>query len=353
VTPSHAQLTLRVPTKLMLAGEYAVLAPGGCALALAVAPGFEFTISPAEKLTIRLPDVNQEEVLEELPAPGRFPAGALGFVRESMARFRLVLGFPPESPDASAFCLEARRVRPGSGEASSGALDVGASAALCVGTVRALAAWAEVTLDGAAVFALAAGAHQAVQKGGSGYDVATIAHGGAVLFSRPGTPRKGPPQVDRRPHLSDLVPVVASTGRPAPTGILLGTFRRACESTSFQTLLARHVETSTALARGLWARGWREGGADDVARTRASLAALDRAGNLGILTPDVERLLRMADQAGFPAKISGAGGGDAVVGFAADAEAAARLARTWRAGGAPVAVPATCAVQVMIPGRQL
>ena len=94
----------------------------------------------------------------------------------------------------------------------------------------------------------------------------------------------------------------------------------------------RHGSASNALCMHLWNLG--AGGVEPlVVRANETLQALDRAGSIGILTPEIDALLAVARGVGVPARVSGAGGGDGVVGLAATARDAERLARAWTDSG--------------------
>jgi len=172
--------------------------------------------------------------------------------------------------------------------------------------------------------------------------------------------------------------VEVHTGRKADTASLLARFEQARKRRGFDAALAEHVACSNALcivlAAGertldgedpfppsgggqrssplpLGGGGQRSsplplggGGqgrgalAASIASVRSSLLRLDRIGRIGIHVPEVEAALAVADSLGIPAKVSGAGGGDSIVAFPPDMDAARLLADACRGAGLGVSL---------------
>lgn len=320
----------------MLAGEYSVLECGGHALAVAVEPGFAVTAVAARGVRLSLPDLGIDYSLAGLPEqPLSAPHRALLHPLWSLVLLREQYGV-----SLPGLALEFRRA-PGS------SLPVGASSALAVASVRGAAAVAELDLSSEELFRIAATAHARAQGGGSGYDVAACAYGGVVFYRRPEQPlpweeeglsmgaevKPGWPAVSSRPALDRVCLAAADSGRPSDTPALLRRFANAGADPGFRQALAEHREASNRLCAGLWEGSRGEALSGLVAEANASLERLDRAGNLGVLTTELEQLLHIAGEARIPARVSGAGGGDVAVGLAPDEEAAAQLAAAWRTAG--------------------
>jgi mevalonate kinase len=196
---------------------------------------------------------------------------------------------------------------------------LGSSAALAVAVARALLTYLKRPLDVATV-TRAAGASEALVHGtASGVDVALAIAGGVGVFRR----SSGLRSLARVPPLRVLV---GSSGAPRST--------------------ARMVEqVATATAGKADDPRLRElGGLTDTgtiallaADGRALGAAMNRAhallGDLGVSTPQLDTLCAAARSAGaYGAKLTGAGGGGAVIAIAPRDREAAILAAWKRAG---------------------
>jgi phosphomevalonate kinase len=332
VSPIRETL-VTVPSKLMLAGEYAVLVPGGKALAVACAPRMEVLCADSENDRVVLPDLGMSWIVTPGERLESLPHKALQLVARAMLemRGRAPIRARKRAERGLALVLRRRRV-PG----VAGQMAVGASAALVAGAVKAMAHHLEFPVAPGKLLAPAIAAHGAAQGGGSGYDVATSLFGGAVLFRSPSDGAKSP-KVLNKSALPAVHLVTASAGPSADTAGLLIRWREAMvpgEDGVLAPALAKaaadHVETSSALADSLWRWGWCRSTERLVAECVSTLEVLDSVAGLGAYTPRIRELLALAEAAGHPAKISGAGGGDLVVGFAPDRAGASRLQAVWR-----------------------
>ncbi len=292
-----------------------MLEPEGSALAVAVQPGFAVSAHPAAGVHISLPDLGTEystaglpDRFDSLPHPALlFPLWSLKLLQESYGG------------KVTGVKLEFQRQQ-------GGLALSGASSALTVGTVVGAAAAAGLELTPEEVFRVAAAAHARVQSGGSGYDVATCAYGGMVLY-RP------PAGLSVAPSAGNLHLVAADSGCSSDTAALLKRFHGALTKKAFRRTLDHHRTVSNRLCHALWAGQEQAGVQELVDRAHASLERLDRDGGIGIFTTELKQLLAIAGGAKIPARISGAGGGDLVVGFAFDADGATRVVRAWRSAG--------------------
>lgn len=325
--------TAQIPSKMMLSGEYSVLQPGGVAVSVATSPGFLLTATASHEDTVSTPD----EPTVEGPEPGAFVRAALEQIDG-----RLALHADPRRP----------RLAVTFRSAGTDCEVSGASAALCTGTVACSGRLCGLSLQPAQLVRLASLAHRAAQGGGSGYDIVTQVRGGMVLCRAPdGVPADGgrglPTQTDvdvdvaRSDRFSGVL-VWAHTGRSSPTSAMLGGFRRCLDDPVFCAVLDQHAESSARLGHLLFHKGWCRELPEQIEETEQTLRALDRAGSLGLFTREIEVLLEQARRAGLPARISGAGGGDRVVGFAPDLAMGEVLVKTWCDAGyrAGLVVPA-------------
>lgn len=381
---AEAKGYLTVPCKAMISGEYAVLECGGSALALAEGTGLRVRVDSGSGVALRIPvlGVSQSWTEGEIRR-GEEPDS--GLLRCFWWAAKVVLAWA-ESPRIQASLKSVFSARSSGAEGSErvpglegvtfvvealggGNLPVGGSAALAVASVRGLALQLGVALEDGAVFRLAAAAHALAQRGGSAYDVAASAMGGWVLYERDAD---GPlpwegwdpgvcgsqesleatlafgleygswPRVRRRKRLSVGV-LAGDTGVRALTAGYIARFACAKEREEVRAALRQHVEVSNALARAVWGGESASVIREAVRETVGTLRELDRVARLGIYTPEIETLLFEAARAGVTAKISGAGGGDCVVGLAWGREEYVRCQEAWERAGfrvIPLARPA-------------
>jgi phosphomevalonate kinase len=215
-------------------------------------------------------------------------------------------------------------------EATDRKLGLGSSAAILVASLAALELGSEPSLDDAAlarrVFDAALCAHRIAQGGGSGIDVAASAFGGILRFqlSSDGgiVPVTAPFELPK-----PLVVRVWASSSAASTSVMLagvGALKKA-RPAEYRAVIDELGAAAQATAEATT-------GAAYVAACRrqlAGLAALDRAAQVPIVTPEVAELDRAAHMVGAAVLPSGAGGGDVVLIIGeqpphADLEASAR-----------------------------
>lgn len=360
---------LAVPCKAMIVGEYSVLESGGLAVALAEGTGVRVRIQAASGLAIQVPALGLERHYGiDSVLSGEEPEAGLG--RCFWWACKMVLACAGSATVQKALDIEwqsgTTTVREGEGVGllfepvgCEGALPVGSSAAVAVGTVRGVSQRMGVELEDMAVYRLAAAAHALAQRGGSAYDVAASAMGDWVMYERdvvgalpwdgwdPETCRNQAaladllafafefgawPRIRRRKRLPVGI-IVADTGVRATTATFLERLEGQRHRVEVQQALRSHQTSSNALARSLWegkpAPIVREGVRDAV----ATLRELDKVSGLGIYTPEIEALLFEAARNGIAAKISGAGGGDCVVGLVWGKEEYQRCLDGWYRSG--------------------
>ncbi len=188
-------------------------------------------------------------------------------------------------------------------------LGLGSSAAVTAAVVGLAAAHAGVALDDRArLFAVADAAHAEAQGvAGSGIDVATSIHGGAVHFTRAG----GVANVRDVAWPRDLQLTFVFAGESASTPKLVGMVQAL--RARAPSLYRARVDALGEIARAFAAAIDRGDAAAAVAAARGwtpALAALGTAADAPIVTPFFERLAQLAAAHGGSAKPSGAGGGD-------------------------------------------
>jgi phosphomevalonate kinase len=316
------------PGKLLLSGEYAVLrgapavsvsvgvravarvthTPGPAALNDATSGrSYPFDLRPETGLHWRADDPGER---------GRLPAAVFDTLAENP---RL-----PRWPEAHVLQLDTDAFA-----ADGSKYGLGSSAALTVALTAVAAETLGQPTDRAALAPIAARAHRRFQHGsGSGVDVLTALHGGLVCVY----PGKDPLHAEATNWPDGLFMVIVWSGRSASTPELIAAFDRfaaTAPAASLLDALARCADQAAA--------AWRSGDSAQIfaatARYAASLAAVDEAGGLGIVTDEHRRLAEMSASVGAIYKSSGAGGGDLGFALTDDESVAAELRRDFVEAG--------------------
>lgn len=303
------RLHLTVPGKLVLLGEYAVLAPGEPGIVLAVWPGLTVTWTAGEATTVAAPDLGVE------PLPVADAAEALPFVWSAWQVLHEVYG---KRVPAGSLVIEGQFALDGQ------KLGLGGSAAACVGAV---AAWLQAMGEPARpedVYRLAAVAHHRRQQNGSGIDVAAAAFGGLGCYRSPGPEWLG--RLSGRAILTEPLPVPVWTPLTLPDGLSLSVgFTGASAATApavsavlgwadsrphdWRTFLEASRHAVTVAMDGLHA-GLISQVLGAVRIARRNLQALGQSVALDIETSELAKLAEAAEALGGSGKLSGAGGGD-------------------------------------------
>ncbi len=295
------------PGKIILFGEHAVVY-GRPAIAAPVSTvQATATVTQAALgggLLLELPDIG-----ERVPVSGASTQTPLAMV--AMLALQ-ALGCEP-TPD---WTLTVRSTIP----VASG---LGSGAAAATAIVRALAAAAGTTLSPAQVSALVYESEKLFHGTPSGVDNTVIAYGLPVWFVRGDPPQ---PFIIAQP----FTVVIGDTGIPSPTSITVGDVRRAwqAESARFEGLFDAVGEVVHAARRSI------ESG--DVTPLGA---LMDQNHSLlqemGVSSPELDRLCRVARQAGaLGAKLSGGGRGGNMIALAQPDAAEQVVEALLRAGAA-------------------
>ena len=166
-------LTIDVPGKLFIAGEYAVTRKGGLALVAAIKTDFSVTISKSDgglshlSTNIGLPPLAFALTGIEISAdsPWRF---ALTALQQMATCFQLTEAIDLHIQSGLGFGKEK--------------LGYGSSAAVVVGVVQAVAEFFNLGLTSQEIFDVTGDVHFQVQGSGSMGDVAAISHGGSIFY---------------------------------------------------------------------------------------------------------------------------------------------------------------------------
>ncbi|MGW4841498.1 phosphomevalonate kinase [Nocardia brasiliensis] len=353
-------ITVEVPGKLYIAGEYAVLEPGGAAVLAAVDRYLTVSVGPApadapSRRTVSTARTGPGPV-ELLPrtattvAAVADPADAAA-LRHVLTAVELVERLAAERGDELlGFQLE---IRSALDDAATGRkFGLGSSGAVTVGVVRALAQAYRFDLDDDALLRLALLTAFAVDPRCSGGDVAASLLGGWVAYRAPDRARVAAQFAQPDTKLTDLLwqpwPELSARRLPAPRGLRLevGWSGQPAVSSGLVELLrngiagdsaayGRFVVASNSCVATLVAA--LESGDDAsvgtaVATAGALLRAVSALAGVAIETPALAALRTTADALGAVAKSSGAGGGDCGIALVASADVP-QLRQQWRAAG--------------------
>lgn len=275
-------MTVSAPGKLVLLGDYAVL-EGGVALVAAVDRRAKGELRPHDP--VRSP-----------------PSGVVHALLDLAKKRKLTCEGDLE--------LDTSRFRDERGHK----LGLGSSAAVAVvGAALLTGRGDETVLD------LALEAHREASRGeGSGIDVAASFYGGVIAARRQPSPVE-----PLASQLGKLKLSVLFTGKSASTVDLVTACRKAPSWTQWITVMRDLAED------GL--RAWEKQNATAflsiVARYGRAMAQLGRDAGVEVVTPEIDAIMRLADESRHAAaKPSGAGGGDVVLVFSTDDDTPKRIA---------------------------
>ncbi|MBT1018562.1 phosphomevalonate kinase [Canibacter sp. lx-72] len=335
--------------KLYIAGEYAVVKPGGRAVIVAVNRGVTATVSDAQDVTVR------SDFYGSKPQSVCFDASL-------SARVAL-----RERDYAAAAIMVVERLRAARGVAQRGyelrlvsnldngtgyKIGLGSSGAVVAATVQALTDFYGLGCDRGTVLQLAIIATADISVRGSGGDIAASLYGGWIRYTSPdravisaaytaGGVLAALESVGWRSMSVRQLPapksgslLVGWTAKPAATEHMVATV--AADQSFADTEFCEFASASDSNVEMLI-----EGLADgDYARISGAIA---RAGELlrelaskrgaEIETAQLKKLGEIAVQQGCAAKTSGAGGGDCGIAFASTHEIAQKVLELWVEAG--------------------
>ncbi len=305
----------------MIAGEYAVLRPGGACVAVAVGAvvsGVLGEVAAAPRVVLSA--FGHTSVFDaydrgDARAPdglGAFAANALAFLSHRYGvRLQRHWNFAVRADHNGA------------------KVGLGSSAAVTVAAIRAAVASNSTSTilgdwNAETVSECARQVHNAMQGSrGSGYDVTTIAHGGVIAYAR------GPDRATELPWPSDLHAAALFCGTPSATQAAL-----ASEPIASTDLDA--IQTAADAVLQAWLH--MDAQAICAAIGQAEAAFEQAAHSKPALTPvALETVKSFIRSRACVARTSGAGGGDCVLAFADRADKIVKIVADWRASGGYVA----------------
>ena len=354
------------PGKLYIAGEYAVVEPGHQAVLVAVDRFITVRITQAEDGGSADPAGHISSTLYEAQSLTwyRRPEDGVVMVDKQfndyvVSAIRMVEQMVREAGGRLRyFDLDvSSELDDGSGHK----LGLGSSSAVTVATVRAVARFYGLVLDDMAVYKLALLATDAVQPIGSGGDIAASSFTGWVAYTSPDRAWlhqvSGAPGTGNSPGgsagLSELVRMdwpllsirrlpapglrlsVGWTGSPASTPRLVADVQahtRGAQDAAYTAFLRESEACLSALTLALREDDGGEIGLR-IQEGRRLLSGLSRTSGITIETPQLRRLVEIAQEHGAVAKSSGAGGGDCGIALCPPGTDMAAMHAAWESAG--------------------
>lgn len=343
-------MTIKVPGKLMVAGEFAVLMPNQHLAVTAVDRFVYATIEDAANRELTLEDFGLKHLRWNYEQ-GRITIALdderLSFVKEAMevtCTYLKELG-----AEIDAFHLS---IRSELDDESGIKYGLGSSAAVVSAVVTAIMSRFLKEPDRDIIFKLAAIAHVKTQGNGSGADIAASVYGGILEYSS-FQAEWLQERYEKSSSISELLaenwvylslkPIqlpenvyfcVGWTGKPASTTKLVDIILKLKETnpTQFDTFLQNSEKAVHTLLKGL-----EEANLSllfkGVKANRSALAQVGKLANAPVETPLLATLSDLAEELGGAGKPSGAGGGDCGIAFMSTAEQAENLFEAWKQAG--------------------
>jgi phosphomevalonate kinase len=314
-------LHYRVPGKLMLAGEYAVL-EGAPAVMIAVDRYVKSVWTPDFSrsgllVTTRSGAGTAESVQILLPFGRHAAKPKHALIVACVAALESDIELIHEAPTligagrGDRLDVDSSQLSEDLGPEGSTKLGLGSSAAAAVAILIGLVGNA---VDAKRLFTLADRAHRLFQRGvGSGADVAASVYGGVIEFQREPDRMEAPPRVAALggPGRTGCIGIAVWTGQSASTTNLVGSVQELRKTSSS---CYRACMEALGLAAESAIEALRSGNAASlIAAVEAGSSALGRLGkeaSVELVLPVHEQLRTLAQRYGGAAKPTGAGGGD-------------------------------------------
>lgn len=347
----ESPLTIKVPGKLMVAGEFAVLEKYQQLVVTAVDRFVYAKLEDSSKnrLTLEAFDLKDMAWLYEANAVKVETADErIRFVEEAMT---VVYTYLRENNiEPVPFHLA---VRSELDDASGKKYGLGSSAAVVTSVVAAiLMRFLPDKPSEKLIFKLAAISHVKTQGSGSGADVAASSYGGFLQYasfqadwlrgayfeteSITGLVNEDWPYFHVNPiQLPDNVYMcIGWTGSPASTHQLVRDISKLKTDNLplYEQFMAESKKAVSTFLNGV-AESNPNAIISGTKQNRQALAAVGRHANVEIETPLLKTLCDLAEEHGGAGKPSGAGGGDCGIAFLPSREKADRLIKAWEAAG--------------------
>ncbi|WP_040912162.1 phosphomevalonate kinase [Lentibacillus jeotgali] len=344
-------LTVKVPGKLMVAGEFAVLEKYQKLVVMAVNRFVFATLKESNENRLSLETFDLNNMTWQYKVDGvhvKTSDKRVKFVEEAMTVVYTYLKEYNLNP--APFHLS---IRSELDDASGRKYGLGSSAAVVTSVVAAiLTKYLPEKPSEKLVFKLAAISHVKTQGSGSGADVAASSYGGFLQYasfqadwlrgayyegdSISALVNKDWPYFHVRPIRlpAELYMCIGWTGKPASTHDLVQGITRlkTTDVSLYEQFLAASGRAVNTFLDGISGED-PSSIIDGTKQNRAALAAVGRYANVEIETPLLKTLCDLAEEYGGAGKPSGAGGGDCGIAFLPSRESAEELMKAWEQSG--------------------
>jgi phosphomevalonate kinase len=350
---SSVSLIVKVPGKLMIAGEYAVLEPNQKCVVVAVNRYVTASIKPSSHYKISLPEKGLKDVAWEINNEGiQFSVSdtVLDFVENSIST--AIQYLKEKSVKLSPFQLEV--ISELDDTASGKKYGLGSSAAVVTAVIYSIMHFhsrSEEEIDLEDIFKLSTIAHFRVQGSGSGADIAAATYGGWLEYSAFNS-NWLLSELNKGRELTELI------GKPWPNLIIrfltppsllqlaVGWTKEAASTAAmikkYQSFHQQNIETYSdfiressnsvnQLIRGFDTDDYKKS-VDALAQNRRALVKLGENAGVHIETEKLKILCNIAEIYGS-GKSSGAGGGDCGIAFVRNYAEKEKLCKAWEAAG--------------------
>lgn len=348
---ANSSLTIKVPGKLMIAGEFAVLEPYHHLSVIAVDRFVYAKVGSSNQNYVTLENFGLSELAWEHTNDGitiHTDDERINFVKNAM---EVTLTYLKEKRvQFDPFHLS---IKSELDDVSGAKYGLGSSAAVVTSVVAAIL-HKFLPEDGleSTIFKLAAVSHVKTQGNGSGADVAASSFGGLLEYSsfqaewlKHAYERSGSMSelLDQDWTYFSIKPIelpndiyfcVGWTGKPASTKRLVDEILKlkADDRAKYDQFLADSTK-----AVGDFLRGMEKDNhsllLDGIKQNRRALAMVGEHANVAIETPLLTKLCDLAEAFGGAGKPSGAGGGDCGIAFMPSREKAQALLEAWSKAG--------------------
>lgn len=351
---SNKSLTVRVPGKLMIAGEFAVLEPYHKLIAMAVDRFVYASLSPSDHSTVSLHN------LELINTPWQYSEGQVTIQTEDTRvcfvefAMEVTLNYLKEQ----GYIIKPFHLSVNSelDDESGIKYGLGSSAAVVTATVSAiLSSFLPTRPEKALIFKLSSLAHVVIQGNGSGADIAASTYGGVIKYTsfQAEWLLKAYEASENLTALIEkdwtylsiesltlpqsLRAVIGWTGSPASTAQLVqqiallkteayekyDAFLKASEESVHEFLRGVTLNDPNLILEG-------------IEKNRQALAQLGKDADVDIETPLLNQLSVLAKKYHGAGKQSGAGGGDCGIAYLPGTEHVEALQSDWEAAGIKV-----------------
>ncbi|RKQ13265.1 phosphomevalonate kinase [Oceanobacillus bengalensis] len=343
-------MTIQVPGKLMIAGEFAVLEPYHQLGVLAVDRFVYATIEASSENSLTLEDFNLDKLdftFHNNQIEINTTDNRIGFIKDAMTIVYTYLDEQTIRMPKIKLSIKSEL-----DDASGIKYGLGSSAAVVTAVVSAILKFALEQPTKELIFRLAAISHVKTQGNGSGADVAASSYGGLLkyasfqaewLHNEYTQTSSISALLEKEWKYFALEPIdipdniyfcVGWTGKPASTAKLVDIILQLKVSNPFMfdEFLKDSKEAVGYFFKGIEHKDFSLV-SKGVKKNRRALATVGMHANAPVETPKLTTLCDLAEELGGAGKPSGAGGGDCGIAFMPSREAADKLIIAWEEAG--------------------